>query len=68
MEFLSGLLIDFAVACETKWTITSALWGQKTTIAKCHKLVEFFCKEWDVQHDEADMYCGNTATSPECLG
>ena len=27
-------------------------------MAKCHKLVESFCKEWDVQYHEADIWVG----------
>ena len=30
----------------------------RNNIAKCHKLVESFCKEWGVQYHEADMYEG----------
>jgi len=30
----------------------------RNNMAKCHKLVESFCKEWDVQYHEADMWVG----------
>eukprot|EP00956_Cyclotella_meneghiniana_P007359 scaffold10020_cov60-Cyclotella_meneghiniana.AAC.2 len=30
----------------------------RNNIAKCHKLVESFCKEWGVTYHEADMYDG----------
>jgi len=30
----------------------------RNNMAKCHKLVESFCKEWDVQYHEADIWDG----------
>merc|ERR1712194_909923 len=30
----------------------------RNNIAKCHKLVESFCKEWDVDYHAVDMWVG----------